>query len=269
MRARGDLPIVAWPAFDPYLVDAFVTTRHGGVSTGRYESLNLGLHVADEHASVIENRERVASRLGIGLDNFVFCEQAHDRNVVVVGAGDRGRGARSLDTAVPRTDALVTTSPDVVLVVMVADCVPLVLLEPAAGILACVHAGWGGTVRGVTRQAVATMTDLGGRAHRIVAGIGPAIGPDRYQVGDDVAAAARDAFGGEVSDVIRPDGTGRWLFDLWAANRRQLRESGVPEGQIHTADLATGAGTPFFSHRAEQPCGRFAAVARLRGTASS
>jgi copper oxidase (laccase) domain-containing protein len=69
--------------------------------------------------------------------------------------------------------------------------------------------------------------------------------------------------------VIRPDGNGRWLFDLWEANRRQLRGSGVPERQIHTAELPTGAGSPFFSHRAEQPCGRFAAVARLRSTATS
>ncbi len=269
MQSLDALQIVAWPAFDRFAVDAFVTTRRGGVSTGRYESLNLGLHVGDADARVIENRERVAARLGASLGDFVFCEQAHDRNVVLVGGGDRGRGARSLDTAVPRTDALVTTTPDVVLVVMVADCVPLVLLDPAAGVLACVHAGWGGTVRGVTQEAVARMVGLGAQADRIVAGIGPAIAPDRYQVGEDVAAAARTAFGGEVSGVIRPDGGGRWLFNLWEANRRQLRESGVPDGQIHTAELPTGADTPFFSHRAEQPCGRFAAVARLHSVAAS
>jgi YfiH family protein len=152
---------------------------------------------------------------------------------------------------------------------MVADCVPLVLLDPAAGVLACVHAGWRGTVRRVSREAVAAMVGLGALPGRIVAGIGPAIGPDRYQVGEEVAVAAREAFGGEASGVIRPDGAGRWLFDLWKANRRQLRESGVPADQIHTAELPTGAGTPFFSHRAEQPCGRFAAVARLRSVATS
>lgn len=97
-----------------------------------------------------------------------------------------------------------------------------------------------------------------------MAGIGPAIPGDRYQVGDDVVDAARGWFGDDIDDVVRPDGTGRWLFDLWAANRRQLIEDGLHPANIEVSAVGTGPGTPFYSDRAVRPCGRFAAIARLR-----
>lgn len=265
----GELPVLTWPIFDGLPVAAMVTTRDGGVSTGRYGSLNLGLHVGDEDALVLENRRRVAAALEADLDDFVFCAQAHRRTALVVDECHRGRGARARADAVPDTDALVTATPGLVLAVMVADCVPLVLFEPRAHVLACVHAGWRGTVRGVTTEAVAAMRRLGADPARVLAGLGPAVSPDSYQVGDDVADLARAAFGGDLNGIMRPDGSGRWLFDLWAANTRQLRAAGVPAENIQVAVLPTGRGSRFFSHRAEQPCGRFAAVARLHGRTAS
>ncbi len=268
-ESGAGVPVMTWPVFESLPVRALVSTRDGGVSGGPYSSLNLGLHVGDEPARVLENRRRVAAAIGAGLDDLVFCQQSHEPVVRVVTAADRGRGARREADALGGTDALVTTDPGVVLVVMVADCVPLVLFDPTARVLACVHAGWRGTVLGVTPAAVTAMRELGADAGRIVAGIGPAVDPGRYQVGPDVVGPARTAFGDRVDDVLRPDdrrepGSGeRWLFDLWAANRLQLLGAGVPAGQIQVAGLGTGPGTPFFSHRFEGPCGRFAALARL------
>jgi polyphenol oxidase len=161
---------------------------------------------------------------------------------------------------------LVTADPSVVLAILTADCVPVVLLDSVAGVLACVHAGWRGTVARACAAAVDVMTGLGAVPDRIVAGIGPAIAADRYQVGAEVAQAAGHAFGGSVAEgaraVIRPDGTGRWLFDLPAANRLILRESGVRDGNIHASQYVTGTGV-FFSDRSARPCGRLALVARL------
>jgi len=255
--------VLSWPAFDEHALDAAVTTREGGVSTGRYHGLNLGLLVGDDETAVLANRARVADAFGGSLDDFVFCEQSHQPNVQVVTDQHRGRGARSMADAIAKTDALVTAVPGITLVVMAADCVPLVLFEPVARVLACVHAGWGGTVRGVTPAAVEAMRTLGADPQRIIAGIGPAIHPDRYQVGADVAELAEGAFGAAVGTVVRPDGTGKWLFDLWQANALQLAAAGVPSTQVHIAGRDTGPDTPFYSHRSEGPCGRFAAVARL------
>jgi copper oxidase (laccase) domain-containing protein len=129
-------------------------------------------------------------------------------------------------------------------------------------VLACVHAGWRGTVARVTEAAVLHMTALGADPTRVLAGIGPAVAAPRYQVGDEVVDAAADSFGPRAGELVRPDGTGRHTFDLWAANRILLTDAGVPDANIAVSDVATG-GADFFSDRVQRPCGRFAAIARL------
>ncbi|HEV8279327.1 MAG TPA: peptidoglycan editing factor PgeF [Streptosporangiaceae bacterium] len=260
---RG-VPVLTWPVFDALPVEAVVTTRHGGVSAGRYATLNLSFAVGDDAANVRENRRRVAAALGASPDTFVFAAQVHGHRVAVVSAADRGRGAVSADDAIGPADALVTTEPGIVLAILVADCVPIVLYDPATHVLACVHAGWRGTLARTAQAALAAMRSLGTRPRDVVAGIGPSIAPGAYQVGEEVANAAREAFGERAQTLLRPAGPGRWQFDLPAANRHGLRTAGVPDGQIHVAATPTGPDPGlFFSHRAERPCGRFALVARL------
>jgi len=163
-----------------------------------------------------------------------------------------------------------------------------VLCDPVAGVLACVHAGWRGTVARVCAAAVAAMESLGSRPSDVIAGVGPAVPAAHYQVGADVCRAVTRAFGSAAAVFLRPDSVPeRWLLDLWAANRFALGEAGVPAAQIHVTDLPTGpidlpahagAAEPatfadptdpvrhgyFFSDRAARPCGRLALVARLR-----
>lgn len=259
----GSLDVLTWDIFDGHPVQAVVTTRHGGVSTGPYEALNLGLHVGDDPEAVIENRRRAAAAVGLELDDLVFCQQNHGRVVVRVTTADRGRGARSGDDAIPAADALFTADAGVGLVVMVADCVPIVIFDPGTVTVACVHAGWRGTVARVVDATVKALVAGGARREELLVGVGPAVAPERYQVGPEVADAVGRAFDGRVDGLLAPDGTGRWRFDLWAANLRVLEEAGVRSEQVSLADLPTGAGGPFFSDRAVRPCGRFAAVARL------
>jgi YfiH family protein len=278
LRAAGGLRLLTWPALDASGAAAAVTARSGGVSSGPYATLNLSLSVGDDPGRVLENRRRLAAAVGAAPEDFVFARQVHGASVQVVGQTHRGSGAFSVDDAVADADALVTTSPGVVLAILTADCVPVVLHDPVAGVLGCVHAGWRGTVAGVTAAAVAAMGSLGARPDDIVAGIGPAIAADRYQVGPDVHQAVTRAFGSAADAFMRPDtrpdarpdaAPGRWLLDLWAANRHALRQAGVPDAQIHTTDLPTGPAGPagpghFFSDRSARPCGRLALVARLR-----
>ena len=262
LRERGGLRVLAWPAFDRYPVDALVTTRHGGVSAGDYATLNLSFGVGDRPEDVLENRRRAAAALGADLGDFVFGKQVHGAVARVVTRADRGAGAAVADAGAGEADALVTSDPGTVLGALVADCVPILLYDPRAHVIACVHAGWRGTAARVTDAALAAMASLGTRPGDVIAGIGPAIAPDRYQAGEEVAQAVRECFGERASLVIRPDGTGRWLCDLWSANRLLLSEAGVADDRIHVATVPTGA--DFFSNRAARPCGRFGVLARLR-----
>jgi YfiH family protein len=249
------------------------------VSSGPYASLNLSLSVGDDPANVLENRRRLAAGFGARLADFVFAGQVHGAGVRVVGEADQGSGAFSLEDAIPATDALVTRTPGLVLASLTADCVPIVLHDPVAGVLACVHAGWRGTVARVSAAAVAAMQNLGSRPADVIAGIGPAIAATRYQVGPDVYQAVTQAFGPDVyqavtqafgpASFIQPDSVpDRWRLDLWAANRFVLTEAGVPGPQIQVTDIPTGPTEPpgpsFFSDRAARPCGRLALIARLR-----
>ena len=291
LRQRAGLPVLTWPALDPLPVEAIVTTRHGGVSAGGYATLNLSFAVGDEAANVRENRRRAAAALGADPADFVFAAQVHGSRAEVVSAADRGRGTLAADDAAGPADALVTATPGIVLAILVADCVPIVLYDAAAHVLACVHAGWRGTVARAAQAALAAMCSLGAHPEDVIAGIGPSVAAGSYRVGEEVAAAARDAFGEGVAAAARdafgeevraaaPDasgqqvqallrpvpggGPGQWLFDLPAANQHVLRAAGVPDGQIHVAATPTGPGPGlFFSHRAERPCGRFALAARL------
>ena len=262
-RPAAGLDLLGWPAFEGLAVEAFVTARGGGTSVGAYESLNLSFAVGDDPGAVLENRRRVARAMGADLGDFVFSRQVHGAGVRVVTSADRSAGAFALDESVPEADALVTRDPSVVLAILAADCVPVVLYDPVAHVLACVHSGWRGTVARVSEAAVAAMGALGASPENVIAGIGPAIGAERYQVGAEVASAVEGAFGGEAGTVMRPDGTGRWLLDLPAANRLVLRDAGLPDGNVHVTPYVTGDGR-FFSDRAVRPCGRLALVARLR-----
>jgi hypothetical protein len=264
LRHVGGVWVLTWPALDALGVDVAVTTRIGGVSTGPYESLNLGLHVDDDPDAVVENRRRAVAALGATLDDLVVAEQVHGARAAIVTARDRGRGARSVTDAIAGADALVTAGPGPVLAMLVADCVPVVLVDPTAGVLACVHAGWRGTAARVLDSALHAMGTLGSRPGQVTAAIGPAVSADRYQVGAEVAGALQASLGGATEGVLRADGTGRWLADLPEANRRILVEAGVPDHSIHRSAMPTGPRGPFFSDRASRPCGRFAALARFR-----
>jgi YfiH family protein len=169
----------------------------------------------------------------------------------------------------PATDALITTDPGTVLAAMAADCMLITLVDPDGGVLALVHAGWPGTTAGIIPRAVAAMTERGADPGRVIAAIAPSVSGETYQVGDDVALAAHTALGERTDAVLRPDGTGRYLFDLPAAAHIQLTDAGITADRIHSSGAVTGPDTPYFSHRFEGPTGRFAVLAQLTGKAAA
>ena len=247
--------MLTWPHLAGSGADVVVTTRHGGVSSGPYRSLNLGLHVGDDDDAVVENRRRAARAIGADLDDLVFVNQVHGTSVVRIAAGDHGRGTRRLDDALADADVVVTTDEAPVLVILVADCVPVVIVDPVTRVLACVHAGWRGIVGGAVPAAVAAMEVCGARPARLQAGVGPAIAAGDYQVGDEVADAARRGLPNGAAGLLAPEGEGRWRIDLAGAAVVQLAACGVPGPGIRSSGWTTGGGGPFFSDRGRAPAG--------------
>jgi hypothetical protein len=239
-ETRGPLTLHRFDALESTGATVVVTDRHGGISTGPYASLNLGDHVGDDPNAVAVNRERLAAALGVS--DLKIVRQVHGATIV------------DADDATPATEAdgIVVEGP-IAAAILVADCVPIVLVDAAARRLVLVHAGWRGLAAGVLSSAMAHLPT----PERVVVAIGPAISQARYQVGPEVA----EHFA-HVEGALVADGGDRSRLDLRAVAVNQLRALGVDDDAIHIADEVTDGGTTFFSDRAERPCGRFAMAAR-------
>jgi YfiH family protein len=208
---------------------------------------------------VIENRRRIFENIQRPVESIFDTWQIHSS---IVLASDQ---ARPLDAPHPHADAILTDQAHVTLMMRFADCVPIFLFDPIRRVVGIVHAGWKGTLALITVSAVQTMADkYGSNPADILAGIGPSIGPDHYEVGEDVQVQTRSAFGHDASQLLRAE-NGKVYLDLWKANEIGLRRAGVKS--IEISGLCTACHTDdWFSHRAEHgKTGRFGAVLALIG----
>lgn len=237
----------------------FVTTRAGGVSLAPYDSLNLGLHTADVTNHVVTNRALLAQHTGISEDKFLYASQVHSGDVKVIDSESVRNG---ILTSAPQTDATITDIPGICLMVMVADCVPLILFDPKKNVSAVIHAGLRGTVKHITANTIAVMINrFGCNPSDILAGIGPSIGPCCYEVGEEVKTVVEQSFGTTKGYLVYKTPESKPYFDLWYANHKQLTDKGVIPEHIETSELCTRCHADmFFSSRASKGItGRFAA----------
>ena len=238
-----------------------VFTRRGGVSPAPWASLNMGATVGDEWERVQENIRRAFSALGLPVESRYDSWLVHGKEAVYA-AEPR---PVSRDSSPQKADIITTDQPAVTLVMRFADCVPILLYDPRRQALALAHAGWKGTVIGVARAAVEAMAErFGSKPADLLAAIGPAIGPNHYEIGAEVAEQVQNAFGAEAERLL-PKRNGSIFFDLWEANRLTLRLAGVPDEQIEVARICTAANLQdWYSHRAEHgKTGRFGVLAAL------
>ncbi|MDR7420590.1 MAG: peptidoglycan editing factor PgeF [Armatimonadota bacterium] len=248
----GVLVLLAALLDDAGVPHAF-TTRVGGVSAPPFDTLNLGRAVGDAREAVVENRRRALGALDRPLADHVEASQVHGAAAAVVGAADRG-------AKIPSVDILATRDPSVVLAMHCADCVPVLLADPARRAVAAVHTGWRGTAVGAAAAAVRAMVEaFACRPRDLLAAIGPAIGPCCYEVDTPV----REGFARWPwrEAVFAPRGPDRWVLDLWEANRRQVIEAGVRPEAVTTSALCTSClAEVFFSHRRDGRTGRMAGM---------
>jgi YfiH family protein len=240
MNAPHDWLVPDWPA--PAGVASLITTRNGGVSSGAFDSFNLGLRCDDDARAVNANRNQL---YGFLPQQPRWLHQVHGTSVVDADLLDREADA----------DASVARNPGTVCAVMIADCMPVLLCDDTAGVVAVAHAGWRGLSAGVIENTVRAMTVS---PERLLAYLGPAIGPAAFEVGDDV----RNAFTRHDADAARafvPHGDGKWLADLFTLGRQRLAACGVTR-VYGGGDCTVADPKRFYSYRRDRNTGRMAAL---------
>jgi len=231
-----------WPA--PGNVHAVVTTRQGGVSLPPYDSMNLAAHVGDAPERVAENRRRLSDCLQLSVEPL-WLNQVHGTRIVELGAA----------AADEEADGSVSRSPGRACVVMTADCLPVLLCDRAGGKVAAVHAGWRGLAAGAVEAAV---RQLGGEPGELMAWLGPAIGPEHFEVGDEVRAAfIQDDV--DAARAFRPHGGGKWLADIYQLAR--LRLLGVGVTRVYGGGACSfEEAERYYSYRRDKTTGRMASL---------
>jgi len=251
MSTGARLPVATSAALDalPGVVHGFFA-RAGGTSGGGYASLNCGLHCGDNARLVAANRDLACGHFALDGASLVTLRQVHGTDVVVVDGERPGPDTRG--------DALVTTTPGVLIGVLTADCVPVLITDAARGIVAAAHAGWRGAAAGVIGATVDAMERAGARRGAMHAAVGPAIRQSSYEVGDDVRDAVT-AVDGKASELFRENGK-RYLFDLPGFVRLLCVEAGIAAiddiGHDTYPDESRYFSHRRSSHRGEAACGR-------------
>ena len=235
-------------------------TRRGGVSTGVYESLNLGRGSRDDPAAVEANRARAAGWFGASPSDLLVCYQVHSASAHIA----EGPWARS-----PEGDGVVTRASGLVCGALAADCAPILIADPEAGVVAAAHAGWRGALGGVIAATVEAMRGLGARPGRMVAAVGPCIGPASYEVGLEFEARFAVEAPGAERFFAPGRGADKRMFDLPAFVLSRLAEAGVEAAEWIGRDTCAEEAL-FFSNRrgglrGEPDYGRLLSAIMLEG----
>ncbi len=208
------------------------TSKLGGFSHGRIEGLNLGFRVGDNTENVKRNYKLVSDDLEISYENITAAKQTHSADVRVITEAEKGCGVARLDE-VFECDGLVTNCKNIPLCVFYADCVPILLADTKANVIAAVHSGWRGTVQKIASRAVDIMCDkFGAEPQNIKAAIGPSIGRCCFETGEEVAVQ----FDSDLR-LVQPNG--KLKVDLWVANQRILTDKGIEASNVDVLELCT------------------------------
>lgn len=254
LEERAGVPLLQWASWLRDGVRHGITTRQGGLSRSPYDTLNLGMHVGDIPGAVQVNRAKLGAALGDMRRPQIYLNQVHGAHVVHVTEPPTP-GSEPAEG-----DALITNRTDVFLVLLFADCVPVLFFDPLERAVGAAHGGWRGLAAGVLENTVQAMHDaFGTQPGRLQAAIGPHIGVCCYEVGAEVA----ETFS-QVPRAIRRDESGQTFLNLARVVRARLTASGLDPENVSTSAACTSCFTDvYFSHRAEGTTGRIAAAIGL------
>lgn len=236
-----DRRMLGYEALAPYSdISCFVTTRHGGCSRGDYGSFNCTPYTGDDAECVRRNQEILCESLPQRPKELIIPFQTHSTKVEVIDGKYLAASPEERAALLQGVDALITRQPGCCICISTADCIPILLYDHAHRAVAAVHAGWRGTVNGILSHTLGKMQQLYGTTGAdLIACIGPGISLPAFEVGDEVYEAFREkGFRMDYISEWKPE-THKYHLDLWAANRMQLSDFSVPDGQIETAGICT------------------------------
>ena len=261
---KGGTIALSFPRFsDSKALKHAISTRVGGVSRGPQKSMNLSFKVQDDPVNVDENRFLLSKAIEMDLNRAACVQQVHGDKVLVLESGQAPKGK-----PLGEGDGLITNVTGIPLMILVADCLPLLFYDPVHKAIGLAHAGWRGTVSHVAAKTLLAMGEAyQTRPEETKVALGPCIGPCCYEVGEDVRREFSGVFPW-AEEVMRASAKGHWTLDLAEANARQLQEVGVREENLVKSNLCTVKNIDlFYSHRAEtsaeKPTGRFGAFLML------
>ena len=220
------------------------------------EDNNQALHACLYPTDILQNREALATELSYTMDDFVFANQTHSNHFKNVTQKDRGRGVRTQATAIPDTDALYTKERGLILAVFTADCVPVLLANEEAGVIAAVHSGWQGTVKEITPtllQHLIQKEQCRPEAFEVV--IGPTLSQEKFEVDRDVYEQFH-ALGYADPWIKFNNSTGKYHIDNQQVVKAQCERAGIPSAQITIDPMCTFESDDGFSYRQDQLAGR-------------
>lgn len=259
MTGQNTLSPITSPALaNDRIVHGFFT-RQGGVSSGLYEGLNVGIGSSDDRALVEENRRRAAAHIGAKPSRLVNPWQVHSPDAVVVSAPFEGER--------PKADGIVTGTPGLAIAVVTADCGPVLFTDPIAGVIGAAHAGWKGAIGGVLENTVAAMETLGAKRQDIKAVLGPSISQSNYEVGPEFSAAFIKEDPANARWFAPSKRPGHFMFDLWGYTLQRLEKAGIDASCVNLCTYADESSFYSFrrtTHRNEPDYGRQLSAIMIR-----
>ncbi len=237
--------------FTPFEDELFfaITSRYGGVSETPYDSLNLALHVGDNPLKVLENRTLIAKKYDFYIENLIYMDQVHGCNVQVIKDCSVNK--------IENCDATITNIKNIPLMVMVADCVPILFFDKVKKVIAVAHAGRNGTLKEIAKKTILKMeSEFNSYTDDILIYLGSSIGQCCYKVGEEIANIV------DLRYIQKRDG--EFYLDILNMNIHQMKSVGIKEKNIQTQGICTCCDKDYYSYRREGTTGRFAGILKLK-----
>lgn len=253
IQNKNGVTFVTFPNIEKTgFVNHCFSTKFGGVSRGKYATMNFGFQNGDDRDAVLENYRRICSAIGADYKKCVVSKQTHTTNIKIVKAKDAGMGVMN-ERDYTDIDGLITDVPDIVLVTQYADCVPLLFADPEKRVIASSHAGWRGTVHGIGKKTVEIMVrEFGCDPKNIQVGIGPSIMQCCFEVDKPVYDEFLKLENIDINDICKVMPNNKYNINLQKTNSLLIQSAGVPKENIVITDLCTKCHPDVFhSHRAK------------------